>query len=149
MNLSKNLRVLCVGTALVISLASMVGCSNSSKDENKKEGQTTTQEKIEVKEVKGEEALKIMEKDKDALVIDVRDKEEYEAGHIKDAINISVDEIEDKLDELKGHEDKAILVYCNSGKKSGKVAKILVENGFKNVSNVEGVKDFKYDLVTK
>lgn len=152
MKLNKKFKVLSIGAILVLSLASMVGCSSkeeASKEESKQE-QTTQEESkevAEVKEIKGDEALKIMEKDKEALFIDVRSPEEYSAGHIPNAVNMFIDEFESNLDKLKGHEEKAIVLYCNSGKKSGDAAKILVENGFKDVSNAEGVKKYEYDLV--
>ena len=73
--------------------------------------------------------------------------EEYKAGHIPNAINISVDETESRLSEIEDYKDKAVILYCNSGKKSQDSAEILVNNGFKNVTNAQGVKEFEYDLV--
>lgn len=49
------------------------------------------------------------------VVIDVRTKEEYDAGHVKGALNIPYDEIDESLDVDK---DKTILVYCQSGRRS-------------------------------
>lgn len=49
------------------------------------------------------------------VVIDVRTKEEYDAGHVKGALNVPYDEIDESLDVEK---DKTILVYCQSGRRS-------------------------------
>lgn len=48
---------------------------------------------------------------------------------------------------IEDKKDSKIILYCNSGKKSGQVAEILVNNGFKDVTNADGVKQFEYDLV--
>lgn len=87
-------------------------------------------------------------KDKDkVLIIDVRSPKEYNAGHIPHAINIDVDGFEDRMGEIEDLKETKITTYCNSGKKSGTVAEILVKNGFTDVSNAAGVKEFEYDLV--
>jgi len=86
------------------------------------------------------------EKDK-VLIIDVRSPEEYKAGHVPNAININIEGFEDRIGEIEDHKEKPVIVYCNSGKKSGEVATILVNNGFKDVTNADGVKQYEYDLV--
>ena len=87
------------------------------------------------------------EKEK-VLVIDVRSQEEYDEGHAKHAINIPLDEIEDNLDRLEDYKDMPIITICNTGNQSEQAAEILIDNGFTDVSNAEGVKDFEgYDLV--
>ena len=97
----------------------------------------------------GEELVKqnSAKKKDEVLIIDVRSSEEYKAGHIPNAININVDETESRLNEIEDYKDKPIIVYCNSGKKSNDAAEILVNNGFQDVTNAQGVKEFEYDLV--
>lgn len=102
-----------------------------------------------VKTMSGEDLVKQnsgKEKDK-VLIIDVRSPEEYKAGHIPHAINMNVEGFEDRISEIEDLKDFPIITYCNSGKKSGQVAEILVNNGFKDVTNADGVKQFEYDLV--
>lgn len=102
-----------------------------------------------IKTMTGEELVKQnsgKEKDK-VLIIDVRSPEEYKTGHIQHAININVEGFEDRIGELEDLKEFPIITYCNSGKKSGQVAEILVNNGFKDVTNAAGVKEFEYDLV--
>ena len=55
--------------------------------------------------------------------------------------------LESRLNEIEDYKDKPVIVYCNSGKKSDKAAEILVNNGFQDVTNAQGVKEFEYDLV--
>jgi phage shock protein E len=63
-----------------------------------------------------------------ALIIDVRSVSEFNNGHIKDAINIPVDSIKNKIDELK-KKDKPIITCCASGMRSGMAKTILRQNG--------------------
>ena len=124
-----------------------------SQDEAKQEETSTKTEDVtktaEIKTMTGDELVdQNSDKKKDeVIIIDVRSSEEYKAGHIPNAININVDELESKLDELEDYKDKPIIAYCNSGKKSGDAAEILVNNGFQDVTNAQGVKEFEYDLV--
>ncbi len=104
------------------------------------------------KEMTGETLDKIMEDNKEKekyLVIDVRSPEEYNAGHVKFAVNMNVDELEANLSKIEDLKDKAVVTICNTGKKSAKAAELLVKNGFKDVSNAKGVKDFTYKTITK
>ena len=79
-----------------------------------------------------------------ALVLDVRTKEEFEAGHIKGAKNIPVQVIQNHLDEIKGY-DKQIIAYCRSGRRSGRATTILVKAGIQAV-NGGGYEDLKVIL---
>lgn len=103
----------------------------------------------EIKSMSGKELVKqnsATEKDQ-VLIIDVRSEEEYNAGHIPHAINIFIDEMEGRFDEIEDYKDKPIILYCNTGNRSRKAAEILASNGFKDVTNAQGVKEFEYDLV--
>ncbi len=73
-----------------------------------------------------------------ALVLDVRDKAEYDAGHIVDAINIPFSNIDSRLDELKKHADKTIVITCKMGQHAGSVGTTLRKNGFENVAKLRG-----------
>lgn len=78
-----------------------------------------------------EEAMEVYKKT-NALLIDVRTPEEYRKEHIDGAINIPVYEIDNIKNEIIDQE-KVILVYCTTGKRSKIVKQILIQNGYKNV----------------
>ena len=138
--------------AVVILIMSLMGGCSTKQEETKETNNTEALETTKVAEIKtmtGEELVKQnsgKEKDK-VLIIDVRSEEEYKSGHIPNAININVDDFEDRIGEIEDLKEFPIITYCNSGKKSGQVAEILINNGFKDVTNAEGVKNFTYDLV--
>ncbi|MGB5242618.1 MAG: rhodanese-like domain-containing protein [Lutimonas sp.] len=73
-----------------------------------------------------------------SVIIDVRTPGEYENGHIKNAININVSDsnFQEKIAQLNKNEK--VYVYCKIGSRSNKAAKILVENGFKQVYDLNG-----------
>lgn len=105
-----------------------------------------------IQEMTGETLNQILEDDKakeNYLVIDVRDASEYQAGHVKFAINLNVDELEKNLNKIEDLKDKNVVTICNTGKKSQKAAEILVKNGFQKVYNAQGVKEFSYKTMTQ
>ena len=70
------------------------------------------------------------------FLLDVRTQEEYDEFHISGSTLISVQVIESRLDELP--KDEKTLVYCRSGRRSAVASQILVDNGFKQVYNMNG-----------
>ncbi len=75
---------------------------------------------------------------KDALVLDVRESSEYDAGHIPNSKHIPSDKIEDRLQELEKFKDKPILVIYRSGVNSGATNSLLHKHGFVHVHNLAG-----------
>ena len=71
-----------------------------------------------------------------AIILDVRSKGEYQGGHIKGSINISVDSLRSNLSKLK--KDKPIITCCASGMRSASAKSILKSNGFTEVHNGGG-----------
>jgi NADPH-dependent 2,4-dienoyl-CoA reductase/sulfur reductase-like enzyme/rhodanese-related sulfurtransferase len=71
-----------------------------------------------------------------AFVLDVRNTGEYESGHVAGALNIPLDELRFRLDELP--KDVRIHVHCRSGFRSHLALRILKGNGFDDVVNVTG-----------
>ncbi|PHR83512.1 MAG: hypothetical protein COA59_11875 [Colwellia sp.] len=72
------------------------------------------------------------------VVLDVRSAEEYENGHLVDAINISHNTVADKLNLLSQYKNSTLVVYCRSGRRAGFAENILTENGFKNLRHLTG-----------
>ena len=81
------------------------------------------------------EDIEKLDPDKDIL-IDVRTAHEYSEGTIKNAVNIPVDELRQRLGEVPS--DKNIYVFCQIGLRGYLAERILEQNGFKNVKNLSG-----------
>ena len=73
-----------------------------------------------------------------ALVLDVRDAGEYDAGHIIDARNIPAKEVGQRADTLKKYKDKPVVVCCENGFTSATAAKALKAAGFNKVATLRG-----------
>jgi rhodanese-related sulfurtransferase len=73
-----------------------------------------------------------------ALVLDVRGKDLFDAGHIGDARNISVAELDARAESLKKWRDRNVIVYCDSGVSAAGAAKALTRLGFSKVFNLAG-----------
>lgn len=71
-----------------------------------------------------------------AMLIDVRTPAEVAEGMAPGAINIPLQEIQQRLAEFP--KDKDLLIYCRSGKRSMAASNFLIENGYENVFNVVG-----------
>ena len=82
------------------------------------------------------EANELIYLEENIVILDVRNIEEYEAGHIPDSVLIPIQELEQRLDELNTRSE--IIVYCKAGVRSQKASDILVEGGFKTINNMEG-----------
>ncbi|MCB0351984.1 MAG: rhodanese-like domain-containing protein [Bdellovibrionales bacterium] len=81
--------------------------------------------------------------DSGALVIDVRTPQEFESGHAKEAINVPYDEIVDNPRMLQESKDRAIIVYCRSGRRSSIAKSTLESLGFRNILNAGGVSEME------
>jgi len=69
-------------------------------------------------------------------LIDVRTPGEYKQGHLKGAINIPLQTLEDNLSKIK--KDKTLIMYCASGMRSAAAKRVLTGKGFQSVYNGGG-----------
>lgn len=74
----------------------------------------------------------------DIVIVDVRTPEEYQQGHVPNAINVPLSEIVDNPAVLGSSKDKSIVLYCRSGYRAGKAADALQKEGFENLRHLEG-----------
>ena len=73
-----------------------------------------------------------------AVVLDIRDRKEFEAGHIVDAINIPYASLESRIDELTKFKERPIVLTCKMGQHAGAAGTMLRKSGFENVSRLTG-----------
>ena len=86
------------------------------------------------KEVKVSEVRALVEQN--AFIIDAREKKEYGAGHLKNAVNIPLSEFRERLDEIP--KDKPVYIHCRSGQRSYNMVMALENLGYRNVYNISG-----------
>ncbi len=117
----------------------LIGCDSSATAEK---GGADSYEQI-----SGADAYALMQSEKDYTIIDARTQEEFDQGHIKNAIMIPEYEIEEKAPSLLLDKDQLILVYCRSGRRSKIAAEALVKLGYTNVKEFGGIIDWEYETV--
>ena len=103
----------------------------------------------EIRGLTANEIKTILDKDKvgEYLLVDVRQPEEYEAGHIPGAVLIPLGELEARQGELD--RNKKIITYCRSGRRSMAAAIALCGLGFKGVQHLAGgILDWSYETIT-
>jgi rhodanese-related sulfurtransferase len=96
----------------------------------------------------------------DAVILDVRSESEFKGkglsstyGHFKNAININIKELKERIGELEKYKDSEVLVYCSHSIRSPQASMLLIESGFQNVSNMTGgvstISDLNNDCLKK
>lgn len=73
--------------------------------------------------------------------IDVRTPEEYKEGHLKDAINIPVDQIVSRIKSVSPDKSAPINLYCRTGRRAEVALQALKQEGYTNVTNHGGYQD--------
>lgn len=71
-----------------------------------------------------------------AQLIDVREPNEFDAGHILGARNIPMSQMKMRMKEIRP--DKPVYLYCQSGMRSGRAAQTLYRKGYKDLSHLQG-----------
>lgn len=74
----------------------------------------------------------------DAVVLDVREDNEFLGGHIVNSIHIPLKFLKDRVNELEKHKSKPIIIGCRSGSRSASACSMLKKHGFENVYNLRG-----------
>lgn len=84
------------------------------------------------------EAIRMINHD-NALVLDIREKKDFETGHVVDAVNIPFASLANRLGELEPHKSNPIVLVCQSGQTVGAAGKILREKGFNALRMTGGI----------
>ena len=93
-----------------------------------------------------EEAYEMMAS-QEVVVVDVRTREEYDGGHIENAVLVPNESIGSEMPEALPDKEATLLVYCRSGRRSKDAAQKLLELGYQSVYDFGGVIDWPYELV--
>jgi len=111
--------------------------------------QTPEQEspKAEYVRITPEEAFLMMSDDGDVVILDVRTEDEYNSGHIQNAILIPHGEIRGRAESELPDKNQVILVYCRSGARSETAAGELIDMGYTNVYDFGGIINWPYEIV--
>ena len=125
---------------LAASLALLSGCALSKAKADTAEDMT---DKAAYQKISAEEAYEMMAS-QEVVVVDVRTREEYDGGHIENAVLVPNESIGSEMPEDK---EATLLVYCRSGRRSKDAAQKLLALGYQSVYDFGGVIDWPYELV--
>ena len=134
----------------IVGLISVLGIScgrtMNSKQVSVDSKEVKNEKKAEYKKITSDEAKNIMLTEK-PIVVDVRSLEEYDEGHIPNAISVPLETIENEAETKLKNKDDLILVYCRSGRRSREAALRLIEKGYTNVIDFGGIQDWNGEVV--
>jgi len=85
----------------------------------------------------------------DAIILDVRNPDEFAQGHIPNAILLPSSEVQRDAESILPDKNQVILVYCRSGVRSAAAAQELVALGYTAVYDFGGILDWHGEIVTE
>ena len=92
------------------------------------------------------EGVKRFRENKDAVLLDVRTKEEYASGHIEGSRNLPLDEI-DSVDSIIKDKNAPLYVHCLSGGRSARAVAYLKDKGYRDVHDIGGIGSYRGKIV--
>ena len=93
-----------------------------------------------------QEEAKAMMDTQVVIILDVREQDEYDSGHIPGAVLLPVGSIdEDTAAEVIPEKDSTVLVYCRSGNRSKTASAALAELGYTNIYEFGGINTWPYE----
>ena len=96
-------------------------------------------------QISQEEAKEMMDT-QDVIILDVREQDEYDSGHIPGAVLLPVGTIdEETAAEVIPEKDSTVLVYCRSGNRSKTASSTLAELGYSNIYEFGGINTWPYE----
>ena len=97
------------------------------------------------RQISQEEAKEMMDT-RDVVILDVREQDEYDSGHIPGAVLLPVGVIEEgTAGEVISEKDSVVLVYCRSGNRSKTASSKLAELGYTNIYEFGGINTWPYE----
>ena len=123
---------------LLFLIVSLAGCGSREED---------AENTASYQQITAEEAKSMMEEQPDAVILDVREQDEYDAGHIPGAVLLAVGTInEETAASAIPEKDTVVLVYCRSGNRSKTASQALVDLGYTQIYEFGGIKDWPYEV---
>lgn len=93
-----------------------------------------------------EAAKEMMDNQQEVVILDVREQDEYDSGHIPSAVLLPVGTIdEDTAAEVIPEKDSAVLVYCRSGNRSKTASSALADLGYTNIYEFGSINTWPYE----
>ena len=135
------MRQILLFAALAASLTLLSGCAPSkTKEDTAKESSS----KAAYHKISAEEAYEMMAS-QEVVVVDVRTREEYDGGHIENAVLVPNESIGSEMPEALPDKEATLLVYCRSGNRSKTASSTLADLGYTNIYEFGGINTWPYE----
>lgn len=135
----RRLAALCLMVVLAFGACALAGCQKSSPEPEEGASPYT--------HLEPDAAQELIESDADYVLVDVRQPLDYQYEHIAGAVNIPEDTLVDVAEEQLPDKDQTIIVYCDYGGVSKTAADELVEMGYTNVIDFDGMSVWEGETV--
>lgn len=146
---SKTRRAVLAVFAVLCMLLTACGNGTSSSESTQSEVRTTTDSSAATyQQITQEKAKEMMQADDGHIIVDVRRQDEYDSGHIPDAILIPNESIGTEQPKELPDLDQVILIYCRSGRRSKEASQKLADMGYTNIYEFGGIIDWTGEVVT-
>ena len=120
----------------LLLLLLLTGCGETTSNASSEDG---------YQQISQEEAKEMMDT-QDVIILDVREQDEYDSGHIPGAVLLPVGTIdEETAAEVIPEKDSTVLVYCRSGNRSKTASSALAELGYTNIYEFGGINTWPYE----
>ena len=119
---------------IMLAVLTLTACTREENNMNK--GYVT---------ISAQAAKEMMDTQENYIILDVREQDEYDAGHIPGAILIPNGQITSRAEQELPDKGQLILVYCRSGRRSKEAAQKLADLGYTNIKEFGGIIDWPYD----
>ena len=120
----------------LLLLLLLIGCGGNASN---------TSSESSYQQISQEEAKEMMDT-QDVIILDVREQDEYDSGHIPGAVLLPVGTIdEETAAEVIPEKDSTVLVYCRSGNRSKTASSALAELGYTNIYELGGINTWPYE----
>ena len=143
--MKKNIIIAIILIAVLICIGFFIyKSSKTNKTTTSNNSTTTTAAKTnEIRHVSMDDIVKIMDENKDYVIVDVRTPNEYKEGHIPNAINIPNETINETVYNKLKDKNQLILIYCRSGSRSRQAAYKMQKLGYTNLVDFGGIINWK------
>lgn len=104
------------------------------------------QSQTQIQSIDGDTVYQMLQDHTDFVLVDVREQDEYDEGHIPNSVLIPLETIEEDFEKKVPSKDIKIVVYCRSGRRSKEAYDKIVKLGYKDVYDLGGIQDWTYDI---
>lgn len=129
----------------VFSFLFLTACSSKNNKEDSSSASSDAYHQVDAETAK----QMIDKEEQNVTIVDVRTLEEYNEGHLPEALLVPLATIGDDMPEALPDKDAVLIVYCRSGRRSKDAADKLVTLGYQNVYDMGGIIDWPYDTIAE